>query len=61
MMAAHEAFYSDLFSREMLDLTSQRDLFSYVKSRLSESEQASDQDLLKSGIISAIKGPWVYC
>ena len=41
MMAAHEAFYSDLFSREMLDLTSQRDLFSYVKSRLSESEQAS--------------------
>ena len=40
-MAAHEAFYSDLFSREMLDLTSQRDLFSYVKSRLSESEQAS--------------------
>ena len=41
MMAAHEAFYSDLFSREILDLTSQWDLFSYVKSRLSESEQAS--------------------
>ena len=41
MMAAHEAFYSDLFSRKMLDLTSQRDLFSYIKSRLSESEQAS--------------------
>ena len=43
MMAAYEAFYSDLFSREMLDLTSQRDLFSYVKSCLSESEQASGE------------------
>ena len=41
MMAAHEAFYSDLFSCEMLDLISQRDLFSYVKSRLSESEKSS--------------------
>ena len=40
-MAAHEAFYSDLFSREKLDLRSQRDLFSYVKLHLSESEQAS--------------------
>lgn len=46
MMAAHEAFYSDLFSRENLDSTSQQDLFSYVNLHLSEPEQASCEDPL---------------
>ena len=41
IMEAHRAFYTDLFSREHIDIESQRDLFSYVSSRLSESEQAS--------------------
>ena len=41
MMTAHEDFYSDLFSCEDLDLAAQQELFSYVKARLSESEQAS--------------------
>ena len=34
MMTAHEDFYSDLFSREDLDLAAQQELFSYVKARL---------------------------
>ena len=40
-MTAHEDFYSDLFSCEDLDLAAQQELFSYVKARLSESEEAS--------------------
>lgn len=38
---AHAAFYTELFSSENIDLDSQRDLFSYVASRLSEAERAS--------------------
>ena len=41
MIEAHEAFYSNLFSCQNIDLPLQRDLFTYVTSRLSESEQSS--------------------
>ena len=41
MIEAHEGFYSNLFSCQNIDLSSQRDLFTYVTSRLSESEQSS--------------------
>ena len=41
MIEAHETFYSNLFSCQNIDLSSQRDLFTYVTSRLSESEQSS--------------------
>jgi len=41
MIEAHENFYSNLFSCQNIDLSSQRDLFTYVSSRLSESEQSS--------------------
>ena len=41
IMEAHRVFYTELFSRDRIDLGSQYDLFSYVTSRLSEPEQAS--------------------
>ena len=41
IMEAHTSFYSNLFSREDIDLKAQRDLFSQITARLSESEQAS--------------------
>ena len=41
IMEAHRVFYTDLFSQEHIDIESQRTLFSYVSSRLSEPEQAS--------------------
>ena len=41
MIEAHETFYSNLFSCQNIDLSSQRHLFTYVTSRLSESEQFS--------------------
>ena len=41
IIEAHTAFYSSLFSRGNIDLDAQRDLFSHVSSRLSDSEQAS--------------------
>ena len=40
MIEAHEAFYSNLFSCQNIDLSSQRDLFTCVTSQLSESEQS---------------------
>ena len=40
IMDAHRAFYTDLFSQEHIDIESQRALFSYVSSGLSEPEQA---------------------
>lgn len=41
IVEAHEAFYSTLLSSQNIDLSSQRDWFTYVTSRLSESEQSS--------------------
>ena len=41
IMDMHRTFYADLFSREHIDIESQRTLCSYVSSRLSEPEQAS--------------------
>ena len=37
----HNKYYSDLFSCGDIDMAAQRDLFSYVNSRLSDSKQAS--------------------
>lgn len=41
IMEAHTVFYSDLFSCGNIDLDAQRDLFSHVTTRLSDSEQTS--------------------
>ena len=41
MIAAHTAFYTDLFSRGNIDLKSQQELFSHVTSCLSEAESSS--------------------
>ena len=41
IMEAHTTFYSDLFSRANIDLGAQRDLFSHVTTRLSDSERTS--------------------
>lgn len=43
---AHRAFDTHLFSCERIDIESQRDLFSYVSSRLSDSKQASGPNSL---------------